>query len=194
MDYILTFEDGSDAYLSHHGVKGMKWGVRKERKAAIQNARLNKANSANEAYTNYVNEGNKIRTNRKMKAISRKEAGQQHRENALRYNKSITKAVNNKNIEMAKAKGIGKSTKTQNKYMRKAEVKNALNNYYLKGSEYALKQSTAKSLAKSYTMGAGTAPYNAARALGKSRTEAFFKGIYPEMKEVRAKAKNKYSE
>ena len=27
MDYILTFEDGSDAYLSHHGIKGMKWGV-----------------------------------------------------------------------------------------------------------------------------------------------------------------------
>lgn len=28
MDYILTFEDGSDAYLFHHGIKGMKWGVR----------------------------------------------------------------------------------------------------------------------------------------------------------------------
>ena len=27
MEYRLTFKDGSDAYLAHHGVKGMKWGV-----------------------------------------------------------------------------------------------------------------------------------------------------------------------
>ena len=27
MNYILTFEDGSTGYLSHHGVKGMHWGV-----------------------------------------------------------------------------------------------------------------------------------------------------------------------
>ena len=29
MDYLITFEDGSDAYLSHYGVKGMKWKHRK---------------------------------------------------------------------------------------------------------------------------------------------------------------------
>lgn len=27
MDYKLTFEDGSSAFLSHHGTDGMKWGV-----------------------------------------------------------------------------------------------------------------------------------------------------------------------
>lgn len=27
MEYLLTFEDGSAAYLTHHGVKGMHWGV-----------------------------------------------------------------------------------------------------------------------------------------------------------------------
>lgn len=32
MDYRITFEDGSDAYLMHYGVKGMKW--RKHLKAA----------------------------------------------------------------------------------------------------------------------------------------------------------------
>ena len=27
MDYLITFDDGSDAVLSHHGVKGMHWGI-----------------------------------------------------------------------------------------------------------------------------------------------------------------------
>ena len=30
MDYLIHFEDGSSGYLMHHGVKGMKWGVRKD--------------------------------------------------------------------------------------------------------------------------------------------------------------------
>lgn len=27
MDYVVHFSDGSEGYLAHHGVKGMKWGV-----------------------------------------------------------------------------------------------------------------------------------------------------------------------
>ena len=27
MDYLVHYEDGSNGYLSHHGIRGMKWGV-----------------------------------------------------------------------------------------------------------------------------------------------------------------------
>lgn len=27
MEYMVTFEDGTEGYLSHHGMKGMHWGV-----------------------------------------------------------------------------------------------------------------------------------------------------------------------
>ena len=51
MNYKLTFEDGSDIYLEHHGIKGMKWGVR--------NA---------ETQARYASEGKvSFRTNRKAK-------------------------------------------------------------------------------------------------------------------------------
>lgn len=38
MDYLITFDDGSSAYLEHHGVKGMKWGVRNEETKAKYSA------------------------------------------------------------------------------------------------------------------------------------------------------------
>ena len=39
MEYKITFEDGSEAYLAHHGVKGMKWGVwNEETRARYSNA------------------------------------------------------------------------------------------------------------------------------------------------------------
>lgn len=39
MDYLVTFDDGSSAFLSHHGTKGMKWGVwNEETKAKYKSA------------------------------------------------------------------------------------------------------------------------------------------------------------
>lgn len=39
MDVIFTYEDGSQA-LSHYGVKGMKWGVRKQRAVSSNTKRM----------------------------------------------------------------------------------------------------------------------------------------------------------
>lgn len=39
MGCLVTFEDGSSAFLSHHGVKGMKWGVWNEETRARRNAK-----------------------------------------------------------------------------------------------------------------------------------------------------------
>ena len=54
MDYFIEFEDGSDGYLSHHGVLGMKWGVR--------NA---------ETLRRYANEGGKKPSKRQVKSAIR---------------------------------------------------------------------------------------------------------------------------
>ena len=61
MDYFIEFEDGSDGYLSHHGVLGMKWGVR--------NA---------ETLRRYANEGGKKPSKRQVKSAIR-QAKREHR-------------------------------------------------------------------------------------------------------------------
>ena len=42
MDYLIRFEDGSEAYLSHHSIKGMRWGVRNEETKARYSKRSSK--------------------------------------------------------------------------------------------------------------------------------------------------------
>ena len=63
MDYFIQFEDGSDGYLSHHGVLGMKWGVR--------NA---------ETLRRYANEGGKKPTKRQVKSAIRQHKKQYKKE------------------------------------------------------------------------------------------------------------------
>ena len=58
MDYLVHFEDGSSAYLAHHGVKGQKWGVWND-----ETARRYKGGSQRAAYfKKAVEAGSKLGT------------------------------------------------------------------------------------------------------------------------------------
>lgn len=54
MDYKFTFQDGSEAYLAHHGVKGMKWGVwNEETRAKMQGGTSREAKKYMKGYDKY---------------------------------------------------------------------------------------------------------------------------------------------
>lgn len=100
MDYILTFEDGSDAYLSHHGVKGMKWGVWNEETKARhtggkfkQKRDLEKA--ANQQYKKDVQKAKE--EYKKAKASSK---GIKNRaDNVSKYNSALWDAQYKRDVE-----------------------------------------------------------------------------------------------
>ena len=99
MDYLIEFEDGSDGYLSHHGVLGMKWGVR--------NA---------ETLRRYANEGGKKPTKRQVKSAIR-QTKREHRKKTGVWQRTgpnmdrvaqehATTVANDKELQDARKKAI----------------------------------------------------------------------------------------
>jgi len=100
MEYAIIFDDGSGAYLSHHGVAGMKWGVHNEE----TKQKYGEIHSAKEA-KGAVKELNKLD---KKRAV---EAGK---------NIDARKAVTRYTAKAIKADNKGNERKFD-KYMSKAE-------------------------------------------------------------------------
>ncbi len=111
MEYKFTFEDGSKAYLAHHGVKNMHWGVR---------------NAETQRKYQTGNGGQVDLQKRKRKGSGK---GGSSRLQSL--NKQLT----------AVAKAASKKVKAKKKVQAKSKVKTALEkrgrvkkNLYIKGS------------------------------------------------------------
>ncbi len=110
MDYLVTFEDGSTGYLAHHGVLGMKWGVRNAETQARYSrgaARLGKKDAKRAAKLQY-DYGARSRTQKTAhqkivqqrgkklgesytSAYSKTYANQNHQKLALKAEKRLTK-------------------------------------------------------------------------------------------------------
>lgn len=121
MNYIVTFDDGTSAYLEHHGTKGMKWGVHNE-ETKIKYGELRKGdrNSAFERGENYSRKQGKAFVKREKltnKAAKAKEAG-----NLKKYSKLSNKAekANYKYEREREFKNWGKSNLSDGQRTRAA--------------------------------------------------------------------------
>jgi hypothetical protein len=98
MDYLVTFEDGSEEHLSHHGVKGMKWGVWNSETTARYKGGLGKdiksAYLRGEKYTSSQKRAymDRERKNDKAKAAEKAYSANPSIENARQLSKAKRKA------------------------------------------------------------------------------------------------------
>lgn len=187
MDILVTFEDGSSAYLEHHGVRGMHWGVRNaetqakyaggqgraQRRSDLRSSRMRTANATNKLAINYINKNNEIANAKRSGKITKNQARIQRIKNADSYeSKFYAERAKGRN-EQAKIKAEGKSNKAKARIMGRAASKNTYEKTTSKGTAYARRQSTGKRVAKNILLGnSGYASYNSARAAGKNRLKS----------------------
>lgn len=116
MEYLIHFEDGSEVYLAHHGVKGMKWGVRHERNKALRSQYRAAVEKSSAKYAKEANAGkyNSYEANRRLSNESDI--------HALNYRKNVKLGNAKAYREAAKA---ATSSKKAAKYERKANRQEA---------------------------------------------------------------------
>ena len=81
--YLLHYENGSEAYLCHHGIKGQKWGVRRKFYVRKTNRAYSKASKYQKKIAKnrakYRKVQNRVNTRRRSALFKALRAGQQAR-------------------------------------------------------------------------------------------------------------------
>ncbi len=184
MEYVITFDDGSEAYLAHHGVLGMKWGVRNAetqaryaggegraaRKRDLRNSKARQSANIDQITGNYFKTNARISADQSANKLTKDQARQQRIKAADTYEKAFYDARAKGRNERAAIKAEGKSDRAKGRIMARAAGQNAYEKASSKGAGYARRQSVGKRVAKSVLLGAsGYTSYNSARAAGKNR-------------------------
>ena len=162
MDEYTSIDYGKD-YLAHHGVKGMKWGVRNtiERMGISRKLRKNEKEyvKSQQQMLNAI----KTRNDFKQMGGGRREIAKQLDSNIKTISKNIKANRNtaNKLIKEAKSKGYSVSTKNAKTGIKEQAVRGAKIGAAVKGARYGL---VGAATAAAYLGAAATVPITAPAA------------------------------
>ena len=178
MDILLTFEDGSSAYLEHHGVIGMKWGVRN----AETQAKYAGGTGGQRRYrlAAYGNQYGQAVTNQRRAYNAKQSRAKQIAKYGL-MGPSGARAYNT-----SRSRGLSRADSLQNaaldelyiagvkhKQKKAGTTKTRISNSASLRAQYANHQSTGKQVAKTIlATPIGAMAYDSMRARGASRAGA----------------------
>ena len=178
MDIRVTFEDGSSAYLEHHGVKGMHWGVRN----AETQAKYAGGTGGQRRYR-LASHGNKYSqavTNQRRAYNAKQSRGKQLGKVALlgvsgsrAYNTSRSRGLSRADSLHNAMYGEAYIAGVKHKQKKAGTTKTKISDSARLRAEYSNHQSTGKQVAKLALGGSlGSMAYDTMRSRGATRVGA----------------------
>lgn len=178
MDIIVTFEDGSSAYLEHHGVKGMHWGVRNaetQAKYAGGNGgqRRYRLASHGSKYGQAVTNQRRAYNAKQSKAKQVAKVGLLGVSGSRAYNTSRSRGLSRSDSLNNALLGEAYIAGVKHKQKKAGTTKTKISDSAKRRAAYSNSQSTGKQVAKIVLGGSALASgYDTARSRGASRGKA----------------------
>ena len=174
----ITFEDGSTAYLAHHGVMGMKWGVRNAETQAkyaggTGGQRRYRLASYGSQYGQAVTNQRRAYNARQSRVKQIAKVGLMTPSGARAYNTSRSRGLSRADSLQNAALGEFYIAGVKHKQKKFGTTKTRISNSASLRAQYANHQSTGKQVAKALLVTPiGSMAYDSMRARGASRAGA----------------------
>lgn len=175
MEYKLTFQDGSSAYLAHHGVKGMHWGVQNADTQAkyaggTGGQRRYRLAQRGSAYGQSVTNTRRAYNAKQSRVKQAAKVGLLGISGSRAYNTSRSRGLSRADSLQNAMLGEAYIAGVKHKQKKAGTTKTKISDSARRRSEYANRQSTGAQIAKLALGGpAGSIAYDTARSRGASR-------------------------